>query len=183
MPKPKTLRADLLKFGDVILSSGHAAKDIVVVLGTREGSPKRRYSHAALVLTPTIWLESTGEGTGLTYQEIVTSWESDRQRRLVDVTHYREIDVFRMPELEASAIDPTSDAFQALLQEFVGFQYPRLCELADTTKWLKQFPETKRRIMDAFNPDEVVNPGAFCHSWLLTCSRSARARDGSRKAC
>jgi hypothetical protein len=46
----KTIRADLLRFGDVVLSSGYELKDIGVVMATRRANPARRYSHAALVI-------------------------------------------------------------------------------------------------------------------------------------
>jgi hypothetical protein len=72
------MRADLLKFGDVILSSGYEFKDYGVVMATRRGSPARRYSHAALVINPAVWLESTGEGRAM-------CWMSYRARPLTQL--------------------------------------------------------------------------------------------------
>src|SRR4029434_8350986 len=84
----KKMRADLLKFGDVILSSGYEFKDYGVVMATRRGNPARRYSHAALVINPAVWLESTGEGTGLTHFRVTKSVDMGAPTQLlIDVSH------------------------------------------------------------------------------------------------
>jgi hypothetical protein len=165
--RPKTLRAHLLKFGDVILSSGYELKDLAVVLGTRRGIPERRYSHAAFVFTQSMWLESTGEGTGLTHFPVTQSFHGNAVQTLIDVSHNREIDVFRLPDPDILLIDPHSTEFQKILGQFIGFQYPRLEDLANTTNWLKRFPKLKRRIMATFNSETVTNPGAFCSQLII----------------
>ena len=166
--RTKTMRADLLKFGDVILSSGYEFKDYLVVKATQRRDPARRYSHAALVIYPSVWLESTGEGTGLTHFRLTKSGErGPLVQSLIDVSHYRRIDVFRMTEVDLSRIDPFSDKFRKILESFVGFEYPVLDELAGTTTWLAGWPEVKRRIMAKATRKEVINPGDFCSELIV----------------
>lgn len=164
----KRIRADLLKFGDIILSSGYGLKDTFVVLATRENKPERKYSHAAMVFAPGIWLESTGDGTGLTYfhQEYVSDDVS--QKRVIDTDHYRTIDVFRLENAEFLCTEWHSDEFQAVLEGFVGFEYPSLDALAETTKWLAGTPRVKRSIMAALTANrDIANPGAFCSQLVV----------------
>ena len=164
----KKMRADLLKFGDVILSSGYEFKDYGVVMATRKGNPARRYSHAALVINPAVWLESTGEGTGLTHFRVTkTGGMGAPAQSSIDVSHYRRIDVFRMTDVDLSQIDPSSAKFANILESFMGFEHPVLDELAGTTTWLASWPETKRRIMAKATRTEVVNPGDFCSELIV----------------
>jgi hypothetical protein len=164
----KKMRAELLKFGDVILSSGYEFKDYCVVMATRRGNPARCYSHAALVINPAVWLESTGEGTGLTHFRVTKSGDMGAPAQsFIDVSHYRRIDVFRMTDVDLSRIDPSSAEFGNILDSFVGFEYPVLDELAGTTTWLASWPEMKRRIMAKATRTEVVNPGDFCSELIV----------------
>lgn len=157
------LRASLLKFGDVILSSGFHLKDSVVVMATRKGLPSRRYAHAAFVCSPSIWIESTGEGTGLTYLDI---FQRDNQQ-LIDVSHYRTLDVFRLPDPALEKIDWFAENVQELLKDFIGFQYPQLDALAETSTWLKSLPVLKRQLLKSASQIDVVNPGAFCSELVV----------------
>jgi hypothetical protein len=120
------------------------------------------------VINPAVWLESTGEGTGLTHFRVTKSGEMGAPvQSLIDVSHYRRIDVFRMTEVDLSRIDPFSDEFGKILESLVGFEYPVLDELAGTTTWLANWPEMKRRIMAKATRKEVVNPGDFCSELIV----------------
>jgi hypothetical protein len=68
---------------------------------------------------------------------------------------------FWLRRFDLSRIDPLSDEFGKLLESFVGFEYPVLDALANTTKWLANWPEMKRRIMAKATRQEVVQ------SWRL----------------
>jgi hypothetical protein len=88
-------------------------------------------------------------------------------RSLIDVSHYKRIDVFRMTGVDLSRIRPLSGEFGAILESFVGFEYPVLNELADTTTWLAHWPGLKRRIMAKSSRKDIVNPGDFCSELIV----------------
>jgi hypothetical protein len=173
--RAKLLRADLLQPGDVILSSRFGLGSLIVQ-ATRNGDPARRYSHAALVVNPFTWLESTRHGTGLTYlprynipYEREWVW-----RRLINLSPYRQIAVFRMPGIDYAKFGPLSPAFNQILGDVSGFQYPALHALADTTAWLEGWPSLKKRLLSSLSPRNIVNPGAFCSQLIVDVFRECR---------
>jgi hypothetical protein len=144
-------------------------------MATRKGNPARRYSHAALVIHPAVWLESTGEGSGLTHFRLTKPGEAESlAQSRIDVSHYRRVDVFRMTEVDLSRIDPFAEKFGEILDSFIGFEYPVLDELAGTTTWLASWPEAKRRIMAKATRKEVVNPGDFCSELIVDVFNACR---------
>lgn len=166
--KDKVLYADLLQPGDIILSSSYHPKDRIVVSATRKGNEHRRYSHAAWVVSPSLWFESTHEGTGFTSLRTGhVRWQAgERIRDVIDVSDHREMDVFRLPNIDPSRFEFNNPEFSAILDAVIGFEYPELAALAGTTEWLKRVPQLKRKLLNSVSP-AAVNPGAFCSQLIV----------------
>jgi len=108
--------ADLLKFGDVILSSGYEFKDYGVVMATRRGNPARRYSHAALMINPAVWLESTGEGTGLTHFRVMKCGEMGAPAQPPDLQRLSKQNIVATLRLRIKTLEEKNRELSGLLE-------------------------------------------------------------------
>jgi hypothetical protein len=64
----RMVRVDLLRPGDVILLKNRGFISELIARATAKPDPKRRYSHAALVVKGQLWFESNDDGVGYIYK-------------------------------------------------------------------------------------------------------------------
>jgi hypothetical protein len=127
------LRGELLKPGDVIVSRGHD-KDSDLIAWSTFG----RFSHAAIYVADYCVFESIDDGVGfspLTLTKVGHAPAVQQRVRLLDVSSYRDIQVWRHPVLEqkcqsAAGQRGVSDALAEILIPVNGLEYPDLTALA-----------------------------------------------------
>lgn len=122
---------DLLQPGDVVLTGEPGIRSRLVSLASGG-----QYSHVALYVGPALLFESQGDGIGTTPIEIEVGTVQGRELRLWDVSGYRLIDVFRIPD-RIRGVQPDADKLSVTLMSVVtchwGKEYPHLARLADAS--------------------------------------------------
>src|SRR5207244_247524 len=116
----KNLLLSNLRPGDVILTrpSGFATESKMITVAV--GGP---FSHAALVIAPTVWFESDDHGIGVTYVRVDAyhrTADSQVAKWLKDVSDYAQIGVFRNPALERIPSRSISRAIRQIGESLEG---------------------------------------------------------------
>src|ERR1039458_10163368 len=123
----RVLRFDTLLPGDVVLASFKDAFSKLIVEASGNDDPRRRYSHAALVIDRYLWFEATSEGNGVTLQRLANIEHADGEdRTLRAADEYEAVEGFRHPNLSntdrGQSLTAARVAFSAC-REFLGMQY------------------------------------------------------------
>lgn len=164
----KFIRADLLQPADIILSTDSGSKDSRKISLLTSG----KYSHAALVVDPLLHFESIAMGIGFTPLYISRVEKTGDQTKLLwDISSYKNIDVFRHPNIERSN-DLTSKLINTV-HSLRGLEYPELYKLSSATDLLRGIPFLKEFILKLISKmqgePEKTSPGMFCSQLVKFC--------------
>ena len=103
----KVVFLDQLEPGDIILSRENSSTSWKIRLATL-----RKFSHAALVIDPLIWIESTSEGVGIRVQPFKLVVYQGKMRLMMDIKD-RHLEVFRLKNKNNNKIFGTKEKISA----------------------------------------------------------------------
>jgi hypothetical protein len=121
----RLLRIDLLRPGDVILSTEKAVGSQAIALLSNHIGKTHRFSHAMLVQNDSRLFEAVDHG--LISRSLYVSNAGTVGGRLVlvqDVSGYSAFEVWRHPALENLEVDRLNPMLQPLLREYRSKEYP-----------------------------------------------------------
>jgi hypothetical protein len=162
--RPRVLRTDLLRCGDVILTRGRGKAPRKIA-----GFSLGRYSHAAFCLGSVFRLESDDNGIGVIASKLrECGYENDELILLEDVSELDAITVLRHPEFPTKIESVGSDpVFYQVIDESLGKEYPPLSALAQASPLGRLLPGLAKRLLASYELKdsghvEKINPGPFC---------------------
>jgi hypothetical protein len=189
----RMVRVDLLRPGDIILLKSHGFISELIARATAKTDRKRRYSHAALVVSGQLWFESNDDGVGYLFKRLTKVEDHNGEVwRLVDVSNYPIFDEYRHSQLhqqeDVSQDFDLASVIQAILGRWTGLQYPPLRRLSRASPLFEKVPGAKRLFGDIvdltyqilFKLPGVLAPGPFCSELVV---RAYGELEKSRPEC
>jgi hypothetical protein len=152
--RPRVLRTDLLRSGDVILTRGRGKAPRKIA-----GFSLGRYSHAAFCLGSVFRLESDDNGIGVIASKLhECGYENDELVLLEDVSEFDAITVLRHPEFPTKIESVGSDpVFYEVINESLGKEYPPLSALAQASPLGRLLPGPAKGLLASY---ELKDPGS-----------------------
>jgi hypothetical protein len=164
-PGDQYLNLSLLEPGDVILTFPPGKpQDVWESMGIAMATGGH-YSHAILVLSPTIWFESEDYGVGPSYVLVDRVERNGDDIRLLNCKgHWGKIAVFRHPDTSKIPTDDLARKLAAITDRISFKRYPSYVRIARDLKLLNYLPfrDQLLSLADGKRLTLEINLGFFC---------------------